>query len=658
MTVRQTITLFLLLCLQATLCSAELNLPTKKIKGEEYYYYTVKSGETIYGISRKLQISEEEILKYNPTASEGLRSKQQLFFPVRDFAAAVEADAASEADVPSSSTVIHTVEKGESLSGIAKMYGVDKDEILAVNPEAGAGLKVGQKLTINVSRQAAGDAIFVTVAQGETLYSLASKYNTTVEIIMGENPGVSPSNFQEGSVVKITPNSARPVERERVITEFYPYEVKKGDTFKSIARKCGITESELRAANPDVSKPKKGKILYIPVLKSITETVVPNTEADTAATTQAEQAIQIYEDTHDTKEEECINVALMLPFMLREEAPARQAMLYTEFYKGFLMAVDDVRGGTDKHINVYAYDTEGSTSRVKSILRRDELKKMDLVFAPDDTTHLGEIARFGRDNGVNVVNAFVIKNELYLDNPRFFQVNIPQSYMIQKVLEWIDSSFAGYEIVFLKCAEGGEKEIIPQLKAHIQGGRDWREIAADSPLSGDSLSAVLQEGGKYLFIPNVATKRALNRILPALSRVKETRDDIDMALFGYPEWTTYMADFGPQFHKIDTYLYSRFYVDETSKQARTVLSTYNGWYGEDMIYAAPRFGLLGYDTGLFFMQAYVDGNTDFTQRGKNSEGLQNAFMFERLSNWSGLVNKAMFFVHLQPGTNEVKRALR
>ena len=66
---------FITLCLVNFFAKAQLNLPVKKLNGQDYYYYTVKSKETIYGISHKLKISQEDILKYNPTALSGLKDK-------------------------------------------------------------------------------------------------------------------------------------------------------------------------------------------------------------------------------------------------------------------------------------------------------------------------------------------------------------------------------------------------------------------------------------------------------------------------------------------------------------------------------------------------------------------------------------------------------
>ena len=163
-------------------------------------------------------------------------------------------------------------------------------------------------------------------------------------------------------------------------------------------------------------------------------------------------------------------------------------------------------------------------------------------------------------------------------------------------------------------------------------------------LNSEELSETLKEGGKYLFIPNSGSKRELLRIAPALASIKENRTDIDIALFGYPEWSTYLNVCEVNLKKIDTYFYSRFFVIDTDYDVQQLRNTFKRWYGEDMIYAAPQFGMLGYDTGYFFLKAYIDENPTFSM--PSFTGVQTDFRLERTSNWSGMVNKAVYFVHL------------
>lgn len=67
-----------------------LDLPVKSIGGKEYYYYTVGRRETVYGVSRRLGLSREDIVRHNPAAADGLRQGTVLYFPVEEFGQAEE----------------------------------------------------------------------------------------------------------------------------------------------------------------------------------------------------------------------------------------------------------------------------------------------------------------------------------------------------------------------------------------------------------------------------------------------------------------------------------------------------------------------------------------------------------------------------------------
>ena len=120
--------LSLVLCLCAANAFAQLNLPIQTMNGKQYYYYKVKSKETIYGIAHKLHLSQDEIVKYNPTAATGVKDKQLLFFPVADYNKQPVSGPQQSTAMPESKDFTHTVQPGETLFGLSKTYGISIDE--------------------------------------------------------------------------------------------------------------------------------------------------------------------------------------------------------------------------------------------------------------------------------------------------------------------------------------------------------------------------------------------------------------------------------------------------------------------------------------------------------------------------------------------------
>lgn len=666
-----------LLLLVAIICStihsaeAQLPLPTRTIGGTQFYYHEVKKKETVYSIAKKLGISEASITKYNPGATMDLKSGQYLFFPVADFAngnnkvAQQTANSGSTAATGMETTSTHTVEKGETLYGIAKTYDIAIDDIIKLNPEANGGIKEGQTLKIpqnkkvpevsddtKISRESevANDTtvIYVTIRPGDTLFSTAKRYNTSIDKLMELNPGISPQNFKSGEVIRIRPNYYTTFKAEKETTEFHTYKIQRGDTYFSIARKFNVNVEDLKAANPDMKKPKRGKTLYVPIKRTATVLVDPassNVLKEQLSDNDSPIIQEIYDSVHVFNNDSNINVAFLLPFMLDRERQSKQAKLFTEFYKGFLLAVDTVRQmHGNKSINVFAYDTRDSKSCVDSILSLPALAKMDIIFTPDDSEQIELIAKYGTEKKIAVINSFSLKNDEYNDFTTLFQVNTPQIYLQAKMLDFFDSTFRDHEVIFINMPSEPEKEIVGELKAHLSA-KDIKYSTIDiaNTLNADSLSSRLVSGRRYVLIPTSSSRSILHRSINAIKSVKLNRYDVNLCMFGYPEWTTYIAEFGNDFNQVDTYMYSRFFAQHDNKSILDFDNKFHRWYGEYMIYAAPKFGLLGYDTGCYFLKLFMR-DKDYNKNFKFN-GLQNSFDFDRVSNWSGFINKTVYFIH-------------
>lgn len=93
--------------------------------------HKVKRGDTVYSISNRYGISQETLFKYNPQAREGLKAGQVLVLPDNGTVQQQE-------PAPVNDKTYHTIQKGESLFGIAKQYGMSVDDLLALNPQVDA----------------------------------------------------------------------------------------------------------------------------------------------------------------------------------------------------------------------------------------------------------------------------------------------------------------------------------------------------------------------------------------------------------------------------------------------------------------------------------------------------------------------------------------
>ncbi|MEG1779105.1 MAG: LysM peptidoglycan-binding domain-containing protein, partial [Oscillospiraceae bacterium] len=95
--------------------------------------------------------------------------------------------------------IIYTVNKGDTVYSLAKRFNANTEQIIADNGlSATAELVVGQALVIIPS------ATTHTVVKGDSLYAIAKMHETTVFDILAANPQVTnPSNLQIGEILAV-----------------------------------------------------------------------------------------------------------------------------------------------------------------------------------------------------------------------------------------------------------------------------------------------------------------------------------------------------------------------------------------------------------------------------------------------------------------------
>ncbi len=133
--------------------------------------YIVKSGDSLYSIAQKYNTTVDELKKLNNLTSNLLSVGQSLKIPTKS----------------ENNYIEYTVKKGDNLYSIARNYGLTQSELMDYNNLTSNLLSVGQILKIPVSKDSTSQQTTYTVQKGDSLYSIAQKYNTTVDSIKRKN---------------------------------------------------------------------------------------------------------------------------------------------------------------------------------------------------------------------------------------------------------------------------------------------------------------------------------------------------------------------------------------------------------------------------------------------------------------------------------------
>lgn len=552
---------------------------------------------------------------------------------------------------------LHTVTKGQSLYSISTMYNVTMEDLIRLNPGCEKQIRAGESLKIPQANSGSnqGKPTFHTIQAGETLYQLTLKYNVTVQAICTANPGLSASNFRIGQVISIPAQTAIQPAKENLSetaaqtssgkkTDWRDmHKVERKETIFSISRQYGISEEELIAANPELKKGKlkRGSFLFIPY--SASKQPVKEPEKTPARIPSNEELFA--QNKQSLKKIQNIKAAVLLPFT--EGKNRDEQMRMVEYYEGFLMAVDSLkRQGVS--VNLYTYDTKGKSDVTQSILAKEEMKNMDIIFGPAHAANVKTLAEFAEKNQTRVVVPFSPEVEQVFKNPYIYQVNTPQSYLYSEVYEHFLRKFSKANIVFLDAGTGqNEKaEFIKGMKNELK----TNQVAYKHISNSDTLKilAAIDSTRENIFIPTSGKDLSLTRLIPQLTQIRRSYPNVDLHLFGYPEWQTYTQDYLASFYELDTYFYSSFYTNNLFPAAVRFTQEYRRWYSKDMANIFPKYGMLGFDTGYFFLKGLAQEGSQLENNLNRVQvtPIQTGFKFERVNNWGGFINRKVFFVHL------------
>lgn len=167
-----------------------------------YKDYIVKKGDSLWTIANKNNTTIDEIKRINNLTSNMLSIGQILKLPTQDKLEEVE---------------MYTVQKGDSLYSIAKKFGITVDEIKSLNNLTSNNLSIGEQLMIksttgdepiNPEEECIGTGyiepqyIMYTVQKGDSLYTIARRYNTSIDNIKALN-NLTNNNLSIGEQLKI-----------------------------------------------------------------------------------------------------------------------------------------------------------------------------------------------------------------------------------------------------------------------------------------------------------------------------------------------------------------------------------------------------------------------------------------------------------------------
>lgn len=191
------------------------------VKGlaQEQSTYQVKQGDTLYGISKQLNVSIAELQQWNDLDGNQIEIGQELIYYIQEEQAQVLPDEASEPLVnrtPGSENVFYIVKSGDSLYRIAGDHDMTVQELKDLNNLTSNNLSIGQRLAVKkqpeappsvaeFNEESTPQGIFTVyeVKSGESSEDITSRFKMTENEFQMLNPELDISRLSAGQQVTI-----------------------------------------------------------------------------------------------------------------------------------------------------------------------------------------------------------------------------------------------------------------------------------------------------------------------------------------------------------------------------------------------------------------------------------------------------------------------
>lgn len=501
--------------------------------------YKVKRKETLYGIAKRYNISEEDIKRYNRDLySAPLKKKMVLRIPKYRRVKPEEGTAIDPDDYFN-----YTVAPKETRWSIAHKHGITIDSMLALNPDLSQTsnyLREGQELKLprlpgsTVENQETQIFVSYTVPPKMNFFRLEQEFGVKSDEIVRLNPEITEKGgLKEGMVIRIP---QRKLDAGEVNTDnFNFYEVKPKQTEFSLTRKLGISYKELLALNPDLSEGlKAGMILKLP----------KNQEGDfEVRNALVLDKINLLDSVNTAMRPK---IMFMLPFRLdrlrfddienveKNIETRTDIKLSLGLYSGALIAIDSI-AKLGVSVDVRTFDNELKLSKTKEILLRENLSDVSAIVGPLDVPSLREVAVRAADSQVPVIAPIPAKSDISLKNV-FFSYT-PEIVLRKKMIDYVNGIYKDQNIVVIadsihavvrdsllskfpdaKMAEVVEEEknigiVIDDLKLLLsKETENWIFVESDNFKLVTSVTSILNSLQNSLLDPELDTKKVKLRM--------------------------------------------------------------------------------------------------------------------------------------------------
>ena len=570
--------------------AAEKSQKIVYIDGAKYYIHTVRSGETIYSLSKLYGVGEQVIVASNPSLSAGLKADQNIKIPVTG----------------------------------------------SVKPQA-SEKKLKRKFDMHY------------VESGETLYAISRKYEISVETILEDNPDIDPIHLAIGSRILIRKSEMGESSASQNMQQLEDYKdnlnslsdseytfhlVHAGETLYALARRFETTEDEIIRINSLTDGLKTGTIIKLPAKSVLTDDGTdvgqPGSTLQQNSDGYADNSAEIFFES--LGDNETLDVALLLP--LSSGNSSRN--YYVEFYEGFLLGLEDVKNA-GKSVSLTLFDTSHDYNKTAEIVSDMRFRRSKLIVGPVYEDELLPVLQFAEQNSIPVVSPLAhIANT---GSNVLFQMSPDPERKLDKLRRLIGENTHVTLIYTDRTDKEFEKEMMEMLGGRPYATYKYTYVHHSANSGGSDMTPLLQNGLDNVFIVMADNETEVDRILAAIASADSglvTRGHTapKFTVIGNPRWLRYNNIDRAMFFKDRVSMVSTYHAKRDSEAVRSFDSRFVEAFG-----ALPSlYAYRGYDAAVIFCNGMY-GDIQYKMEDRRYRPLQTAYKFSAADGFSTHVNQ-------------------
>ncbi len=619
----------------------------KKREPIGFVNHKVRKRETLYGIAKRYNVTEEEIKKYNQQLyAEQLKKKMEIRIP--KYKKIVE----KENTIDPEAYEKYIVAPKETRWSIAHKYGITIDSMLVLNPTLAQNtsyLAEGYELLLpkiagsSVSDQKTQLYRSYTIPPKMNFYRLEKEFGVKSDEIVRLNPEITErGGLKEGMIIRIPETKLDPGE---INTENYIfYEVKPKQNEFRLTRKFGMSWVDLVSLNPELANGlKAGMILKLP------KEQVGDFEVRNALVLDKINLLDSINTNNRPK------VMFMLPFRLDKlditdketttwTIENRPSLKYSlGLYSGALVALDSL-ASLGISVDVKTFDNQWSLAKTKEILSRERIGDYQAIVGPLDEVSLKEVAIQASNFGVPVVAPVKAKNDISLNNVFFSSTE--DDLLGEHMIQYVKSKYKEENLIIIADEKSNRSqqmllENFPQAKV-VQVKEEEKNIGINRDklallLKEDVENWVFVESENFKLISSVVS--ILNAFHNSLLDMENSSDKLKVRMFTMDHNDAFENDVISSTHLSNlNFTYPSVYREISNS---SFVSTYRKKFGEDPDKYAVRGFDITYD--VLLKLAYKNNLMDVAKFIGTTEYTGNKFDYAKDAT-SGYFNQASYIM--------------